>query len=137
VCKDEILVNSPFFFVFSFSVLQLSQQSVDAFAASQHGQHGLAFLGWAAETFGREIFLGREALGLGDVKLAAAGGALLGPVLIWTAIAAAAAGTAGIAAAFVVLRKRALTRDLEIPFGPGLLAAIFAAWIAAGGASHL
>ncbi|NDC60360.1 MAG: hypothetical protein EBZ50_16345, partial [Alphaproteobacteria bacterium] len=79
--------------------------------------------------------LGREALGLGDVKVAAAGGALLGPVLVWSAIAAAAIGTAAIAAALAALRKRTLSRDLEIPFGPGLLAAIFAAWIAAGGAA--
>jgi leader peptidase (prepilin peptidase)/N-methyltransferase len=79
--------------------------------------------------------LGREALGLGDVKLAAAGGALLGPVLVWSAIAAAAIGTAAIAVALAGVRKRALSRDLEIPFGPGLLAAIFAAWIAAGGAA--
>ena len=56
--------------------------------------------------------LGREAMGWGDVKLAAALGALLGPLpLLWTL-----AGAAGLGAlAGLALRRRA--PDAVIPFG--------------------
>jgi len=74
--------------------------------------------------------MGREALGFGDIKLAAAGGLLLGPVAIWTAIGAAAAATVMWTLAMMALRPGARTAGAEIPFGPGLLAAIWLGWIA-------
>jgi leader peptidase (prepilin peptidase)/N-methyltransferase len=73
--------------------------------------------------------MGREALGWGDIKLASAGGLLLGPVAIWTAIGAGAAATILWMAAMAALRPGFSLRD-EVPFGPGLLAAIWLGWIA-------
>lgn len=70
-------------------------------------------------------FAQREAIGLGDMLLVAAGGILLGPVTIWTALAAAAAGTAALVLA---LRRVGRAVSAEIPFGPGLLAAIWLTW---------
>jgi prepilin signal peptidase PulO-like enzyme (type II secretory pathway) len=72
-------------------------------------------------------FAQREAIGLGDMLLVAAGGILLGPAVIWTALAAAAAGTAALV---VALRRAGRAVSEEIPFGPGLLAAIWIAWAA-------
>ncbi len=69
----------------------------------------------------------REGIGLGDIFLVAAGGALLGPVNIWTALAAGAAGTAGLV---VILRRMGRAVATEIPFGPGLLSAIWIGWAA-------
>ena len=70
--------------------------------------------------------LGREAMGLGDVKLAAALGALLGPLsLLWTMAVAAALG----AAVGLVLRRRA--PDAPVPFGT-LLAPVGAVFLWAG-----
>lgn len=70
--------------------------------------------------------LGREAMGLGDVKLAGAAGALLGPFAVWGALAAAAAAT--IAAAFVFAWRTGRDLRAPIPFGPALLAATWLGW---------
>ena len=73
---------------------------------------------------------GREAMGLGDVKLVAVGGLWLGPwalpyiMALSGLITLAAVGTASL-----VLRK-ALWRG-EIPLGPGLAVGILAAYLAA------
>jgi len=72
--------------------------------------------------------LDREALGLGDIKLAAAGGALLGPINVWLAVSAGAAATAILAVALAAARGRKIERGLELPFGPGLMAAFWLAW---------
>jgi len=77
--------------------------------------------------------MGRDALGLGDVKLAMAGGALVGPVTIWTAIGCAAAATALWAVIVMYLRSGRIDRLQEIPFGPALLASIWIAWVAGQG----
>lgn len=74
--------------------------------------------------------LAREALGMGDVKIAAAGGVLLGPVAIWTAVGAGAAATVLWVLTVARLRRRASPDREEIPFGPALLAAIWISWIA-------
>ncbi len=79
---------------------------------------GLAVLRW-----GMSRRLRREAMGWGDVQLAAAGGALLGPVAVWTALSVAA--IAAMAVALMVRRARE-----EIPFGPALLSAFWLAWAA-------
>jgi leader peptidase (prepilin peptidase)/N-methyltransferase len=72
---------------------------------------------------------GRTALGLGDVKVTAAGGMLVGPVHVWTAIGAAAVATLLAVLVRAALRGAKVPRDLEIPLGPGLMAAIYVAWI--------
>lgn len=70
--------------------------------------------------------LGREAMGWGDVKLAAALGALLGPApLLWTLAAAAGLG-AGVGLA---LRRR--EPDAVVPFG-ALMAPVGVAFLWAG-----
>lgn len=96
-----------------------------AFAGAASAGAGLALAGllvrWRT---------GREALGLGDIKLAAAGGMLLGPVAIWTAIGAGAAATILWLAAMAAVRRGDVKLRDEVPFGPGLLAAIWLGWIA-------
>ena len=71
--------------------------------------------------------LGREAMGWGDVKLAAALGALLGPVpLLWTL-----AGAAGLGAAVGLVLRRRRGTDAVTPFGALLApAAVAALWLA-------
>ena len=97
---------------------------------------GLALLGGVLA--GAGLFLlgrlvamraGREALGLGDVKYAAAGGLLLGPMLIWTALSAAAAATLGFVLLGALVSQRKLERLQEIPFGPALLGSIWLTWM--------
>lgn len=73
---------------------------------------------------------GSDGLGLGDVKLAAAGGAWLGAEAFAFAVLVAAAG----ALAFVAvrfLRGGALTASGRLAFGAFLAPAIWAAWIVA------
>lgn len=65
----------------------------------------------------------REALGLGDVKLALAMGALLGPQYGMLAVACAGAATLAVAAP-LVLRAGASTTGAGAPFGVGLAAAL-------------
>lgn len=72
-------------------------------------------------------FLKREALGLGDVKLCCAAGSLLDPASAWAAIGVGALAT--LATHYLGRGIRREQND-EIPFGPGLLAAIWAAWAA-------
>ncbi|MGE0278040.1 MAG: A24 family peptidase [Nitrospiraceae bacterium] len=72
---------------------------------------------------------GREAMGLGDVKLAAAGGLWLGPLALPYIMAAGGVLTLiGALAASLVVRK-AVWRG-EMPLGPGLAAGILACFIA-------
>lgn len=72
----------------------------------------------ALAAFGLIYLLGRGAMGLGDVKLEAALGALLGyPVVLAAIFAGVLAG--GLAAAFLLLTKRAGRKD-SIAYGPYL-----------------
>lgn len=66
---------------------------------------------------------GIEALGWGDVKLAAAMGAVLGPTYGFTAVAIAGAATIPVA---LLARERALSAAPGAPFGVGLAAALAA-----------
>jgi prepilin signal peptidase PulO-like enzyme (type II secretory pathway) len=72
----------------------------------------------ALAVFGLIYLLGRGALGLGDVKLEAALGALLGwPAMLAAIFAGVLAG--GLAAAFLLLTRRAGRKD-SIAYGPYL-----------------
>lgn len=71
---------------------------------------------------------GIEAIGAGDAKLLAAGGAWCGPALLpWILLAAALLGI--LIACALKLSGRAIGARTPIPFGPPLAAAIFAAWL--------
>ena len=73
---------------------------------------------------------GREAMGLGDVKLVAVGGLWLGPwALPWIMAVGGTATLVGVSIASAVSR-RALWRG-EMPLGPGLAAGILGCYVAA------
>ena len=73
---------------------------------------------------------GREGLGLGDVKLMAAGGAWIGPAGIGPALLIAALATLAVVGV-AYLAGRGPTIASRIPFGPGLALGIFAATLLA------
>lgn len=71
---------------------------------------------------------GREGLGMGDAKLLAAGGAWCGLLALpWIVAIGAGLTLFGVAIASVFGTK--LTRDLALPFGPGLAAGVFLAFL--------
>ncbi len=73
---------------------------------------------------------GVKALGEGDIYLALAGGALVGPSLVWPAITAAAMATALVG---LILARRRTPGEVwrqRVPFGPGLMAAFWLVWAA-------
>ncbi|WP_442943609.1 prepilin peptidase [Nitrospirillum sp. BR 11752] len=79
---------------------------------------------WGGLTWGLRAFVswrsGREAMGLGDVKLFAAGGIWLGlGGLPWLLFMAALVGLLG----YVIWRR--WSRDVEMPFGPAIALSIF------------
>jgi prepilin signal peptidase PulO-like enzyme (type II secretory pathway) len=80
----------------------------------------LVFL--AIDLFSRLVFR-KEGMGLGDVKLAAAIGAVLGPWLALVSFAGAVALGAAISIGLIVARWR--KRDQYIPFGPMMAVAAF------------
>lgn len=69
---------------------------------------------------------GRDGMGLGDAKLLAAGGAWVGWQALPMVLLVAALGT--LAVVLVRTRGRA-ARDLAVPFGPGLAAGIWLAFV--------
>jgi leader peptidase (prepilin peptidase)/N-methyltransferase len=80
---------------------------------------------WLIEVAYRRL-RGREGIGLGDAKLLAAAGAWLG----WEALPVTVLGASVAALAFVAARMargRAMDRNTEIPFGPFLALAMWAA----------
>ena len=77
---------------------------------------------------------GREAMGLGDVKLMAVGGLWLGPWALPYVMAFAGLLTLVGAGAVALATRKPVWRG-EMPLGPGLAAGILAAFI--GGLMHL
>ena len=71
---------------------------------------------------------GREGLGLGDVKLAAAGGAWIGWEHLFGVVLLAATVALGLAAALAVLRHKSLSGAERIPFGTFLAPSIWIVW---------
>jgi leader peptidase (prepilin peptidase)/N-methyltransferase len=72
---------------------------------------------------------GREGLGLGDVKLAAAGGAWTGWEHLADVVLLAATPALAFAMALAALRRRGLTGTERVPFGAFLAPAIWAVWV--------
>jgi leader peptidase (prepilin peptidase)/N-methyltransferase len=77
-----------------------------------------AYFGWR----------GREGLGLGDVKLASAGGAWIGWEHLFGVVLLAATVALGLAAALAVLRHKSLSGAERIPFGTFLAPSIWIVW---------
>ena len=90
-----------------------------------------ACLGGAAFWLVREAYWrlrGREGLGLGDVKLAAAGGAWIGWEHLADMVLLAAVGALGFAIALAALRRGRLSGGEMIPFGTFLAPSIWVVW---------
>ena len=82
---------------------------------------------WLIETVYR-LIRKRDGLGRGDAKLLAAGGAWCGLLALpW--IVAIGAGLTLFGVAIASLFGTKLTRDLALPFGPGLAAGVFIAFL--------
>ncbi len=77
---------------------------------------------------------GREGLGAGDAKLLAAAGAWVGVAALPTVVLGAALFGIGLALA-AYLRGHAVSRATPVPFGPGLCAALWLAWLYGAGAA--
>ncbi|TAL00175.1 MAG: prepilin peptidase [Rhodospirillaceae bacterium] len=73
---------------------------------------------------------GREAMGLGDVKLVAVGGLWLGPWALPYIMAVGGLGTLAGTAVVSSVKRKALWRG-EMPLGPGLAAGILGCFVAA------
>ena len=71
---------------------------------------------------------GREGLGLGDVKLAAAGGAWTGWEHLADVVLVAAAGALSFAIALALVRRGRLSGSERIPFGTFLAPSIWVVW---------
>lgn len=102
--------------------------SMDPDFIIDHGGQGLLGsllygLGALALRAGAQVFLKREAMGLGDVKFFFAAGFWLGPSLETLAWFMILAGGSGVVLA---LLWRKLAKEAEFPFGPSLIAAFLA-----------
>jgi leader peptidase (prepilin peptidase)/N-methyltransferase len=96
------------------------------------GLGGLAIF-VAIRAFSQLLFR-REGMGLGDVKLAGAIGAMLGPALALLSFGLAVATGAALGLLLIVLRLR---RRMEyLPFGPFLATAALVALVAPSGLLH-
>jgi leader peptidase (prepilin peptidase)/N-methyltransferase len=82
-------------------------------------------------------FRGREGLGLGDVKLASAGGAWIGWEHLFGAVLLASTVALGLAAALAVVRRKSLSGAERIPFGTFLAPSIWMVWWVRAGAQGL
>jgi leader peptidase (prepilin peptidase) / N-methyltransferase len=90
-----------------------------------------ACLGGVAFWLVREAYWrlrGREGLGLGDVKLAAAGGAWIGWEHLADVVLLAAAGALSFALALAIVRRGRLSEGERIPFGTFLAPSIWMVW---------
>ena len=85
-----------------------------------HSLLGLAFgfgLLWLIRFFGSRAF-GREAMGMGDVFLMGAVGALFGPVAALFALVVSSVFGSAVGVGMVALSKTKFGRFVEIPYGP-------------------
>ncbi len=85
-----------------------------------HSLLGLAFgfgLLWLVRCFGSKAF-GREAMGMGDVFLMGAVGALFGPVAVLFALVVSSVFGSAVGIGMVALSKTKFGRFVEIPYGP-------------------
>ena len=80
---------------------------------------------------GKKVY-GRDAMGMGDVKLMAFMGALLGPGGVLLALAVAV-----MLGAFIGILATVFTKDPMIPFGPFLAVGSLASWFAEGHMRYL
>jgi leader peptidase (prepilin peptidase)/N-methyltransferase len=80
---------------------------------------------------------GREGLGLGDAKLASAGGAWIGWEHLFGAVLLAATVALGLAAALAILRRESLSGADRIPFGTFLAPSIWIVWLVRASAQGL
>ncbi|MGH7158516.1 MAG: prepilin peptidase [Acetobacteraceae bacterium] len=110
-----------------FAAWWLAPDALTAHAAAA----ALGYLALVALAFTWRAWRGIEGLGAGDAKLTAAAGAWSGPAMLpWIMLAAALLGI--LLAAVLRLAGREVGRRTQIPFGPPLAAAIFAAWLLGG-----
>ena len=85
-----------------------------------HSVSGLAFgfgLLWLVRFFGSKAFK-REAMGMGDVFLMGAVGALFGPVAVLVTLILSSVFGSAVGLSAVALSKTRLGRFTEIPYGP-------------------
>jgi len=124
-------LRDPVFVVPLVRVLGTGSPRASALIASLVGMVLGAGVIWALRVIGRALFR-KEAMGLGDVKLMAFVGGLLGWKLALLAIVLAS--FIGAAVGLVVL---AVTRERRIPFGPYLSAGSLLAALHAGDVARL
>jgi leader peptidase (prepilin peptidase)/N-methyltransferase len=79
---------------------------------------------------GYRALRGRDGLGLGDVKLAAVGGAWLGLPALFAAIELAALAAIGAYLLNAAIKRRPLQSTALLPFGTFLAPAIWLGWLA-------
>jgi leader peptidase (prepilin peptidase)/N-methyltransferase len=107
---------------------------LDPAAAPEHAAAAvLGYLALRGLAVGYRALRGREGLGAGDAKLLAAAGAWVGMEALPAVVLGGALFTIGLVAA-MRLRDRAVGRATPIPFGPGLCAALWLAWLYGAGA---
>lgn len=112
--------------VLTLSLLLLGLARIFMMEPERLGEHALAaaigYIGFRAIGFAYRLWRGVEGLGHGDAKLVAASGAWLGLYGLPDTIALASVSTL---LAVLLLAPRPLTRDLVVPFGPGLCLAFW------------
>ena len=92
------------------------------------GGAGVGYLAFRAIEIGYRSWRGRDGLGQGDAKLMAAAGAWLGLAPLPTVVVTAAVLGLAMAAA-LRLSGRVGASNGQMPFGPALCIAIWAAWL--------
>ena len=102
---------------------------LDPGAAPEHAAAAaLGYLALRGLAVAYRALRGREGLGAGDAKLLAAAGAWVGVEALPAVVLGAALFGIGVAVA-ARLRGRTVSRATPIPFGPGLCAALWLAWL--------
>ena len=114
VLYHGVLSLALFFNPPAHSIIRLFDYSI------VHSLLGLAFgfgLLWLIRFFGSRAF-GREAMGMGDVFLMGAVGALFGPVAALFALVVSSVFGSAVGVGMVALSKTKFGRFVEIPYGP-------------------